>query len=101
MGRRKHPLTAERAAEQLAIGARIRERREALDLTGIEVAKLADVSEKHYYLIERGGAMPSGPTLGRIAKVLRESTDWLLTGKRKNGNGHRKNGNGKNGTKKS
>lgn len=75
MGKRKHALS-----EQRAVGKRIREARIASGVSAEEVAKAALITRNHYYVLERGAAMPSSPTLRRIARSIGVSIDWLLTG---------------------
>lgn len=63
--------------EAVAIGGRIRS---AIDESGLsvrEVAAAADLSLNWLYVLMRGEAMPSLPTLGRLAKVLGVTRDWL------------------------
>lgn len=81
-------------SQQRQVGERIRERRIALERSGFDVAKAADVGKYHYYVIERGETAVTAATLGRIAKVLGVSAHYLLTGEhppKRNGNG-KKNG---------
>jgi transcriptional regulator with XRE-family HTH domain len=52
------------------IGRRAREARTALQLTQAEVAERVDLAAEVYGRLERGGMLPSVPTLMRIASVL-------------------------------
>jgi transcriptional regulator with XRE-family HTH domain len=87
MGKRKHTLS-----EQQAVGRRIRKARKASGISAQEVADFALIRRNHYYVLERGEAMPSTPTLSRIARVVGVSVDYLLTGRNGNGNGKRNGG---------
>lgn len=75
MGKRKHALS-----EQQGVGRRIREARLASEISAQDIADAALVTRNHYYVLERGQAMPSTPTLRRIAKKTGVTVDWLLTG---------------------
>lgn len=60
------------------IGTAARAAREAAGLTQEEAAELIGVSGAFYARIERGGTLPSVPTLVRIADVLATDADLLL-----------------------
>ena len=68
-----------------AIGARVRMRREALDLTQeqlrvqMELAKVY-ISRKQYSRIENGEALPDAAELIALHRILDVSLDWLLLG---------------------
>ena len=64
-----------------AIGKRIRQQREYMGLTREQFAEQIDVTPKFCSDIETGGKGMSVPTLCRIARVLRLSTDYILFGK--------------------
>ena len=64
-----------------AIGKRIRQQREFMGLTREQFAEQIDVTPKFCSDIEAGVKGMSVPTLCRIAKVLRLSTDYILWGK--------------------
>ena len=64
-----------------AIGKRIRQQREFMGLTREQFAEQIDVTPKFCSDIETGVKGMSVPTLCRIAKVLRLSTDYILWGK--------------------
>lgn len=60
------------------IGDAAREARKAFGLTQEDVAERAGISFEFYARIERGGTLPSVPTLVRIADALAVSADVLL-----------------------
>ncbi len=62
------------------IGKRIRQQREYMGYTREQLAELIDVTPKFCSDIETGSKGMSVPTLCRIAKVLRLSTDYILWG---------------------
>ena len=64
-----------------AIGKRIRLQREYMGLTREQFAEQIHVTPKFCSDIETGAKGMSVPTLCRIAKVLRLSTDYILWGK--------------------
>lgn len=66
--------------EQLAsrIGKRAREARNRLGLTQAEVAEDVEVAEEVYGRLERGGMLPSVPTLVRLCSVLKVEPNDLL-----------------------
>ena len=64
-----------------AIGKRIRQQREYMGLTRDQFAEQIDVTPKFCSDIETGAKGMSVPTLCRISKVLRLSTDYILYGK--------------------
>lgn len=63
------------------IGSRIRRQREYLGYTREQFAELLDVTPKFCSDIELGVKGMSVPTLCKIAKSLRLSTDYILFGK--------------------
>ena len=63
-----------------AIGVRIRKQREYLGYTREQFAELIDVTPKFCSDIETGVKGMSVPTLCRISKSLRISTDYILYG---------------------
>ena len=63
-----------------AIGKRIRQQREYMGYTREEFAEKIDVTPKFCSDIEIGSKGMSVPTLCRIAKTLRLSTDYILWG---------------------
>lgn len=64
-----------------AIGARVRKQREYLGYTREQFAELLDVTPKFCSDIELGAKGMSVPTLCKISKILRLSTDYILFGK--------------------
>ena len=64
-----------------AIGKRIRQQREYMGFTREQFAEQIDVTPKFCSDIETGAKVMSVPTLCRISKVLRLSTDYILYGK--------------------
>ena len=69
------PLTE---LDYAALGRRIREARERLDITQEKLAELAVLSATHMSNIENGKTKLSLPTLVRIANVLDSSLDALV-----------------------
>ncbi len=57
--------------EQKALGERIKEAREALELTQAEVAKTAKMTVNYYAMIERGEVNPSLVKIKNIVKALK------------------------------
>ena len=66
--------------EWSAIGKRIRQQREYMGYTREQFAEQIDVTPKFCSDIETGAKGMSVPTLCRIAKTLRLSTDYILWG---------------------
>ena len=64
-----------------AIGKRIRTQREFMGYTREQFAELLDVTPKFCSDIELGVKGMSVPTLCRISRILRLSTDYILYGK--------------------
>lgn len=64
-----------------AIGKRIRQQREYMGLTREQFAEQIEVTPKFCSDIETGAKGMSVPTLCRISKVLRLSTDYILYGR--------------------
>ncbi|WP_458407300.1 helix-turn-helix domain-containing protein [Anaerotignum sp.] len=64
-----------------AIGSRIRKQREYLGYTREQLAEILEVTPKFCSDIELGVKGMSVPTLYKISKALRLSTDYILTGK--------------------
>jgi transcriptional regulator with XRE-family HTH domain len=60
------------------IGGRTRSARVKLGLTQADAAERIGISTEFYARIERGGTMPSVPTLAKIAAALETSADELL-----------------------
>lgn len=64
-----------------AIGKRVRQQREYMGLTREQFAEQIEITPKFCSDIETGAKGMSVPTLCRISKVLRLSTDYILYGK--------------------
>ena len=62
------------------LGDRVKEARSKKNMTQRELAELLGISDGHIAHIERGARDPSIRMLGRIAKVLNVTTDWLCFG---------------------
>jgi transcriptional regulator with XRE-family HTH domain len=60
------------------IGEAARAARQRAQLTQADVAEMVDLVTEVYGRIERGGMVPSVPTLVRICRALRISADELL-----------------------
>ena len=60
------------------IAERIKERRRILNLTGAQLAEIADVSQPYISSIERGIQEPSRRALLSLAKALKTSAAYLL-----------------------
>jgi transcriptional regulator with XRE-family HTH domain len=60
------------------IGAEARRARQALGLTQEEAGERIGISAEFYARIERGGTLPSVPTLAKLAGVLGTTADALL-----------------------
>ena len=67
-------------ASQENIGARLQERRDAMGLSGTEVAKRARISATTLYAIENGKTQPRGATLRRLARAFDVTEEELKTG---------------------
>lgn len=63
-----------------AVGARIRKQREYMGYTREQFAELLDVTPKFCSDIELGVKGMSVPTLCKISRILRLSTDYILSG---------------------
>lgn len=62
----------------MRIGTEVRRARTQLRLTQQDAAERVGVSVEFYARIERGGTLPSVPTLQRLSTVLRTPSDVLL-----------------------
>lgn len=80
MGKLKTPI-----ARREAIGSRLRAARKKAGLSVKDVSKRAELSKNHIYVLERGGSMPTDPTIGRLAKLYGVTGASLLYGNGKNG----------------
>ncbi len=65
----------------MTFGKRMRKRREFLDLTQEELAKMLDVTSQHISAIEQDKRVPSLDFLAKLAEGLGVSFDFLITGK--------------------
>lgn len=59
-------------------GDRLREAREARQLTQIELASMVGVSDQQIYRYETSKSVPTADVLMRIAKTLEVSIDYLV-----------------------
>jgi transcriptional regulator with XRE-family HTH domain len=71
--------------EALALGTRIRERRQAKGLSLVRLAETTDLSHPFLSQVERGHARPSVTSLRRIAAALDVDAGWLFGLTRSNG----------------
>jgi transcriptional regulator with XRE-family HTH domain len=62
------------------IGARIKLRRKELNLTQLTIKEKVGISSGNLSDIERGNRLPAAQTLVQLAKVLKCSVDYILTG---------------------
>ena len=60
------------------IGSAARTARTRLGLSQVDAAERAGISAEFYARIERGGTLPSAPTLVALADALEVSTDVLV-----------------------
>ena len=70
----------EKKAENVQIGARVKEAREAAGLTQERLAELVDITAQYLSGVERGAVGLSVPVLQRLCSVLLVSSDYILTG---------------------
>ncbi len=68
--------------ERSAIGARIRAERKLLGWNQIQLCQLAGVEQPYLSRLERGEKIGTPQTIGRIARALGVSVDFLLGGPR-------------------
>jgi len=71
--------------EALALGTRIRERRQAKGMSLVSLAETTDLSHPFLSQVERGHARPSVTSLRRIAAALDVDAGWLFGAARSNG----------------
>jgi transcriptional regulator with XRE-family HTH domain len=64
--------------EALALGTKIRERRQAKGLSLVRLAEITDLSHPFLSQVERGHARPSVTSLRRIAAALDVDAGWLF-----------------------
>ena len=67
--------------DQMDIGKRIRERRQALSITQLELAGRLQVTHQHISVVEQGKRLPSLGFLLKLAEELGVSVDFLMSGK--------------------
>jgi len=65
----------------MTIGKRIRQRREALNITQEELGKVLGVTAQHISVIEQDKRVPSFAFLIKLADSLGVSIDYLVSGK--------------------
>jgi transcriptional regulator with XRE-family HTH domain len=63
------------------VGQRIRQRREALNVTQQELAKALGVTPQHISVVEQDKRVPSLTFLAKLAEKLGVSIDYLVSGK--------------------
>lgn len=64
----------------MSIGKRIRERRQEIGLTQDDLAKILGVTPQHISAIETDKRAPSLDFMVKLAKELKVTTDYLLSG---------------------
>ena len=64
----------------MSIGEKIREKREAFNLTQRELAEVIGVTPQHLSLLEQDKKTPSVALLGRLAQKIGVSIDYLVFG---------------------
>ncbi len=63
-----------------SLGIRLRECREALQLSQHDLARRAGIRQQQISYIEKGKRLPSAPVIVKLSDALGISTDYLLTG---------------------
>jgi len=71
---------AEKKEENIQIGLRVKQAREAAGLTQERLSELLDVTAQYLSGVERGAVGLSVPILIRLCSVLLVSCDFILTG---------------------
>ena len=71
---------ADKKEENIQIGARVKQAREAAGLTQERLAELIDVTAQLLSGVERGAVGLSVPVLLRLCSVLLVSSDYILSG---------------------
>ncbi len=71
---------ANKKKENVQIGLRVKQAREAAGLTQERLSELVDVTAQYLSGVERGTVGLSVPILIRLCSVLRVSSDFILTG---------------------
>lgn len=72
---------AEKKEENIQIGARVKQAREAAGLTQERLAELLDVTAQYLSGVERGAVGLSVPVLTDLCSVLLVSSDFILFGR--------------------
>lgn len=67
--------------EETSLGRRVRERRQALQVTQDQLARALGVTPQHISLIEQDKGAPSLALLPRLAEELGVSVDFVVSGK--------------------
>lgn len=65
----------------MSLGERIRKRRQSLKVTQKELAHSVGVTPQYISLIEQNKGVPSLASLGKLAKELGTTVDYLISGK--------------------
>jgi transcriptional regulator with XRE-family HTH domain len=65
----------------MGLGERIKERREELGLTQLQLARALGVTPQHISVIEKNKRAPSLDSLAKLAQELGVTTDYLITSK--------------------
>jgi len=65
----------------VSLGQKIRDKREAFNLTQRELAKVIGITPQHLSLVEQGKKAPSVALLVKLAEKLGVSIDYLVSGK--------------------
>ncbi len=71
---------AKKKAENIQIGFRVKQAREAAGLTQERLSELMDVTAQYLSGVERGAVGLSVPVLLRLCSILLVSSDYILTG---------------------
>ena len=71
---------ADKKQENIQIGLRVKQAREAAGLTQERLSELLDVTAQYLSGVERGAVGLSVPILIRLCSVLLVSSDFILTG---------------------
>ena len=71
---------ADRKLENIQIGLRVKQAREAAGLTQERLSELLDVTAQYLSSVERGAVGLSVPVLIRLCSVLLVSSDYILMG---------------------
>jgi len=66
--------------ENIQIGLRVKQAREAAGLTQERLSELVDVTAQYLSSVERGAVGLSVPILARLCSVLRVPSDFILMG---------------------